>query len=321
MSVSIARREATADLKTFAEDVGSEGPVAVAGGRTQWNRGRFDTHTTTPPVAVRHLRAPSGILSVEPAELIVRANAGTEWAELDAALSNAGMLCPIDAPSGSSTLGGIFSVGESGFRRLRYGHLRDLLLEAHYVNAKGQIVKAGAPVVKNVTGFDLCRLLVGSIGTLGLIGEVVLRCRPRPPTQVWFESVEADPFVTRNQVYQPSFIGWTGEKTYVCLEGSVTEIAAERSAMKSAAHDWAECGAVTMGAGQRVSLRPSDLRHAPEYFSGTTWLAEIGVGVVHVQQSNFIKSDLRLEAPVKQLNGDLKLAYDPTGRLNPGVQP
>ncbi len=322
MSASIARVETSVELLAFAEEVGPDGAVCVVGGRTHWDRGRLARPAdSTSAVDVREVRAPSGIISLEPAELIVRANAGTTWSELDAALYDAGMLCPVDAPNGSSTLGGVFSVGESGFRRLRYGHIRDLLLEAHYVNAKGQVVKAGAPVVKNVTGFDLCRLLVGSIGTLGLIGEVVLRCRPRPKQQVWFESANADPFLVRDRVYQPSFIGWTGEKTYVCLEGSAVEIGAERASMTSVATDWSECGPVGIPSGRRASLRPGELRRAPEQFAGARWLAEIGVGVVHTEAPDVVKPAIPLEAPVQQLNTDLKRAYDPSCRLNPGVQP
>jgi FAD/FMN-containing dehydrogenase len=323
MSASIARAEASVALLTFADEVGSDGPVRVVGGRTQWERGRIAaTASSADHVAgVREVKAPSGIISVEPAELIVRANAGTSWAELDTALAEAGMLCPVDAPSSSSTLGGVFSVGESGLRRLRYGHIRDLLLEAHYVNAKGQVVKAGAPVVKNVTGFDLCRLLVGSIGTLGLIGEVVLRCRPRPKQNVWFESAKADPFLVRDRVYQPSFIGWNGQKTYVCLEGSAVEIGAERASMASVASDWSECEPAGIPTGSRVSLRPSDLRRAPEQFAGQCWLAEIGVGVVHTDAHDLSHPTPVLDASVLQLNTDLKRAYDPSCRLNPGVQP
>ncbi len=322
MSVSLARSNASAGMQDFASEVGAEGPVRVIGGRTQWNRGRTTTPAgQTSDISIREVRAPTGAISVEPAELIVRVDAGTLWGDLDRTLESAGMLCPLDAPDETSTVGGVLSVGESGFRRLRYGHIRDLLLEARYVNSAGLIVKAGAPVVKNVTGFDLCRLLVGSIGTLGLIGEVVLRCRPRPQQQLWFESATANPFDVRDRLYQPSFIGWTGDKTCVCIEGSSVEISAERTSLGTTAVDWAECGPYTIPLGRRISLRPSDLRRAREEFAGQMWLAEIGVGVVHLGGTALPEAKPALSASVQQLNLDLKRAYDPSGRFNPGVQP
>ena len=71
--------------------------------------------------------------------------------------------------------------GRSGIRRLGDGPVRDAVLQVRYVSAAGEVVKAGGPTVKNVSGFDLCRLLVGSRGTLGFIGDVILRTRPRAP--------------------------------------------------------------------------------------------------------------------------------------------
>ena len=84
------------------------------------------------------------------------------------------------------TVGGALAVGRCGIRRLGDGPVRDTLLQARYVSAAGEVVKAGGPTVKNVSGFDLCRLLVGSQGTLGFLGEVILRTRPRPAASQWF---------------------------------------------------------------------------------------------------------------------------------------
>ena len=316
-----ARSEPSAALCSFAEEIGDHGPVRVAGGKTQWSIGRgsegVDAHAD-----VREVRAPSGIVSLEPAELIVRAGAGTTWGELDAALADAAMACPVDGLHADATLGGLFSVGHSGFRRIRYGHIRDLLLEARYVTASGELVKAGAPVVKNVSGFDMCRLLVGSLGTIGLIGEVVLRCGPRPPVTTWLVSTVVDPFAVQRQLYQPSFVGWTGVATYVCLEGSAIEVNADTAALRSIASDWSETAKPEIPGGSRVARRPSELRSAPSDFPVGTWLAEIGVGVVHLDSSVAIAPEgVQLDPAVRALNVELKRAYDPTGRLNPGVTP
>ena len=150
---------------------------------------------------------------------------------------------------------------------------------------------------------------------------MVLRCRPRPQQQLWFDSATANPFDVRDRLYQPSFIGWTGDKTCVCIEGSSVEISAERTSLGTTAADWAECGPYTIPLGRRISLRPSDLRRAREEFAGQMWLAEIGVGVVHLGGTGLPEAKPALSASVQQLNLDLKRAYDPSGRFNPGVQP
>ena len=189
--VALAERVASASACRFANDVGSEGKVRVVGAKTQWMIGRRADNSSTDDVSidVRELRAPDGVVDVQPSELIVRVGAGTPVADLDVALAEVGLQCPLDPASLSATVGGVLSVGRSGVRRLRHGHVRDTVLEALYVSADGVLRRAGAPVVKNVTGFDLPRLLVGSIGTLGLIGEVVLRCGPLPQRRGWWSAV------------------------------------------------------------------------------------------------------------------------------------
>ena len=111
--------------------------------------------------------------------------AGTTVDELDAALAENGQRVTLP-PWG--TVGGVLAVGRSGVRRLGDGPVRDALLQAGVVTADGLVAKAGGPTVKNVSGFDLCRLLVGSIGTLAFIGDVILRTRPRPLASAWYRA-------------------------------------------------------------------------------------------------------------------------------------
>src|SRR5438309_4583185 len=204
------------DLKGFAAEVGGEGAVTVVGGRTQWDvGGSVDT-------SVREVQAPSGIVEFEPAEMTVRCGAGTTVAELDAVLGEHGQCVALSGDDGA-TVGGVLAVGHSGIRRLRQGPVRDVLLEARYVSAGGRLIKAGGPTVKNVSGFDLCRLLVGSLGTLGFLGEVVLRCRPLPATSRWLAG-ETDPFELFRRLTQPSSILWDGTKTWVLLEGHPADV-------------------------------------------------------------------------------------------------
>ncbi|MHB1854708.1 MAG: FAD-binding oxidoreductase, partial [Acidimicrobiales bacterium] len=139
-------------LEDFAVEVGRDDPVAVRGGATQWDVGG-PVHPD-----VRIVAAPAGVVDHRPEEMLVRVRAGTTMAELAGVLDRAGQMVPLDpADPERATVGGILSVGRAGLRRLRHGPVRDHVLEIRYVSAGGELVKAGAPVVKNVSGFDLVR--------------------------------------------------------------------------------------------------------------------------------------------------------------------
>src|SRR4051794_37097087 len=215
-------------VEAFAAEVGDSDPVTCVGGRTQWHVGG------EPAPGTREVSAPTGIVSFEPAEMTVRVRAGTTVAELDAALAEGGQMVPLDPPHPlRATVGGVLAVGHSGIRRLRYGPIRDTLLEARYVGADGRVVKAGGPVVKNVSGFDLCRLLVGSLGTIGILAEVVLRAQPRPAASQWLAGV-ADPFAVRGRLFRPSSILWDGSRTWGLLEGHPADVASEAAVLGGA---------------------------------------------------------------------------------------
>src|SRR3954470_25022616 len=212
-------------IEEFAEEVGDSDPVTCVGGRTEGRVGG------EPARGTREVSAPTGIVNFEPAEMTVRVRAGTTVAELDAALAEGGQMVPLDPPDPvRATVGGVLAVGHSGIRRLRYGPIRDTLLEARYVGADGRVVKAGGPVVKNVSGFDLCRLLVGSLGTLGFLAEVVLRAQPLPQQSVWLAG-DDEPFAVRDRLFRPSSILWDGARTSVLLEGLAADVDAERRAL------------------------------------------------------------------------------------------
>src|SRR5207249_7295627 len=93
---------------------------------------------------------------------------------------------PVDVPlPEQATLGGILATNTSGPRRLGFGTLRDYVLGMSWINDEGQEVKAGGRVVKNVAGYDLCKLQIGALGTLGIITQVTLKLKPRPEDQAF----------------------------------------------------------------------------------------------------------------------------------------
>lgn len=281
-------------LAAFAEEVGTEGPVTPVGGGTHW-----------PVVGEgRRVRAPAGVVTYEPAEMTVRVGAGTAVAELDAALAEHGQMVTLDpADPTRATVGGVLAEGVSGLRRLRWGPVRDIVLEVRYVSAEGRLVKSGGPVVKNVSGFDLCRLVVGSKGTLGVLAEVVLRVQPVPAVSRWFRGEGVDPFDVRRRLHRPSSILWDGTTTWVLLEGHGADVDAQARLFPLA-----ECDGPPPRPPYRRSLRPSALRGLTGAF-----VAEVGVGTVHVDTAPPPTEPDRVD-----LHRRVKELFDPTNRLNPG---
>lgn len=281
------------DLTDFAEAVGRDDPVTITGMGTRGG----------PVGDVRTVVAPSGIEWVQPSEMTVRCGAATSVAELDDALVLSGQ-CVALPPSG--TVGGALAVGRSGVRRLGYGPVRDTLLQARYVSAAGEVVKAGGPTVKNVSGFDLCRLLVGSHGTLGFLGEVILRTRPRSRFEQWFRGA-IDPDEAMARLYRPTTVLWDGTECWALLEGDERDIAAEVASLPLTA----VADPPPLPSGGRWSIAPSawaDLRG--------DFLFEVGVGIVHHAEPAPARP---VDEPVRALHQRIKANFDPAGRLNPGV--
>jgi glycolate oxidase FAD binding subunit len=136
------------------------------------------------------------ILAHEPADLTLSVEAGATVAAVNAALGAFGQFVPLDpAHPEASTIGGLIATGAAGPYRARYGTLRDLLLGVTVVKADGTVVKGGGRVVKNVSGYDVPKLYVGALGTLGVVVEANLRLHPRPAEErSWvfgFGSLEA----------------------------------------------------------------------------------------------------------------------------------
>ncbi|MDQ5916360.1 MAG: glycolate oxidase binding subunit, partial [Pseudomonadota bacterium] len=123
-----------------------------------------------------------GIVTYEPTELVVVVRAGTPLAELEAELFKKGQCLPFEPPhyGPQATVGGMVAAGLSGPRRAAVGAVRDYVLGVKMIDGKGELLSFGGQVMKNVAGYDVPRLMAGSLGTLGLIAEVALKVLPLP---------------------------------------------------------------------------------------------------------------------------------------------
>jgi glycolate oxidase len=132
---------------------------------------------------VLDMRGLSGIAEYEPDEFVFTALAGTPLAEIAALLAEHGQYLPFDPPfvDAGATLGGATAAGLSGPRRYRYGGLRDFVIGVRFVDGRGDVVRGGGKVVKNAAGFDLPKLLAGSLGRLGALVELSFKVFPQPP--------------------------------------------------------------------------------------------------------------------------------------------
>jgi glycolate oxidase FAD binding subunit len=289
----------------FAGDVGGcdAGPVVALGGGTSFDIGGAVDD------GARRVRAPEGVVEHQPDEMTVRVLAGTTVDAVDAALGERGQCIALPSHGTGSTVGGVLAVGRSGLRRLGWGPVRDAVLEVTAVTAAGIVVRAGGPTVKNVTGYDLCRLLVGSLGTLALVAEVVLRTRPVPAVERWF-TAPSGPDAWR-QVHKPLAARWDGETTWVLLAGHAADVDAQAAAHGLSA---ADSGPSTDGLEHRWSLPVADLDALPGDGHGP-FVAELGVGVVHRAVPQRRRA---MDPAVRAVHHRLKASFDPSGRLAPG---
>jgi len=285
---------------------GANGPLRIVGGGTRaigpLNAGE-----------VLETGALSGISLYEPGALTIVAGAGTPLSEVEAELAKGGQRLPFEVPDlrgllgrdGASTIGGVVSANAAGPRRIQAGACRDSLIGVRFVDGVGTIVKNGGRVMKNVTGYDLVKLLAGARGTLGVLTEVAFKVLPRPEVEATLTLDGLDPTAAVTAMAQA--LGSPFEVTgaayldgQVCLriEGMAGSVAYRSAALvkllgagwdvADAAHSaklWSEIRDMTPfvgkpGAVWRISVKPSDMPQVLATLNEAQTLCDWGGGLI-----------------------------------------
>jgi glycolate oxidase FAD binding subunit len=188
------------------------------------------------------------LLEHNPADMTASAQAGVPLRALQDRLAEAGQWLALDPPTApdGATVGGLLATGESGPRRPRYGALRDLVIGVTLVLPNGTVAHAGGHVIKNVAGYDLSKLMYGSLGTLGLIAEVVLRLHPLPESSATVVVPSSVQEATARSLallagpLEPAAVDWVGDprgggssgRLAVRFEGTAAGVAAQTAALR-----------------------------------------------------------------------------------------
>lgn len=182
MTTALTPRTPAEASEALAEATAARASVAVTGGGTRSRRGRPG------PPADRELRTTGldRVVAHEPADLTLTVEAGMPVTEAVRIAASAGQAWPQADVREGSTVGGVLATAASSRQRLRSGAVRDSLLEVVIATGDGRLVTAGGRTVKGVSGYDIPRLAVGSLGTLGVIVQATLKLWPLPPSRAWF---------------------------------------------------------------------------------------------------------------------------------------
>ncbi len=206
----------------ISDAVAKESPINLVGGNTKQFYGR------EPFGEVLNVADNTGIVDYEPTELVVTVRNGTALSQLEAVLAEQGQMLGFEPPSfgQKSTIGGVIASGVSGPRRPFSGAVRDHLLGCKIINGYADILSFGGTVMKNVAGYDLSRLMAGSMGTLGLIVEASLKVVPKPEIEeTWWQEVKENAVIQlMSQLLQKPFpfsgLHYDGKRLFYRLCGS-----------------------------------------------------------------------------------------------------
>ncbi|MFZ0493721.1 MAG: FAD-binding protein [Acidimicrobiia bacterium] len=252
-------------------------------------------------------------------DLTVTVGAGVTVADLESRLGEGGQMAVLPEQPGAATVGGVIAAGVSGYRRLRYGPIRDRVLGMTLITGDGRVVKGRGKVVKNVAGYDLPRLLTGSLGRLGVITEITLKLWPVPASI-------ASTYVDRPEEghwYRPlAMLERNGHGTVV-LGGHPDAIRAD-APIHTPGAAWPEPIADAVRLEVRVPARytRAAIDRAPD---GWSYLAQFGVGAITVgTDAPHVDAVLELRRWAESTGGSLVIAagdlpIDPWGTPPPSL--
>jgi len=324
--------------------------LAITGGNTKSFLGRLSRGA---PCSVR---AVQGVVHYEPTELVVTVRAGTRLTELESTLAQSGQMLPFEPPAfgEGATIGGTIACGLSGPCRPYRGAARDFVLGVRCINGKGESLRFGGEVMKNVAGYDVSRLMVGAMGTLGILTEISLKVLPRPACSQTrtFEmpGESASELMTSflGRSLPVSAAAYLDGVLWVRLSGSEAAVSTAAGALggdREAEGDvfWSQLKEHRLDFFShdlplwRISLKPQNdviqfpgktlidwggAQHWVKSDTGFEALSELvrpyrGYVTGFSGRDQGVRSDVPQDAVLK-LNRGLKAAFDPSGILNPG---
>lgn len=205
-------------------------PLKIIGGNSKSFYG--NNVSASHKVEILETRIHQGIISYEPSELVITARAGTPLKEIEALLAENNQMLPFEPPhfGEHATLGGSIATGLSGSRRPFAGSARDFVLGTKIISGKGDVMSFGGQVMKNVAGYDVSRLMVGALGTLGVLLEISIKVLPRPNTEATqvIAMSQQDALQTMHELNQTplplSGLAYENEKLYIRLSGAKSAV-------------------------------------------------------------------------------------------------
>ena len=339
--------------RTIKEAAAQKRPLCIRGGSTKDFYGGAINGSKLSTTDYR------GIVAYEPTELVITARAGTPLAELEATLEEKGQMLAFEPPhfGAGATIGGCVAAGLSGPRRPYAGALRDFLLGIRMLDGKGTDLTFGGQVMKNVAGYDVSRLMAGSLGTLGMLLEVSLKVLPRPgaTTTLRLNCSEADaiglmndwagkPLPITGTVYRDGDLGVRLAGARAAVDAAARKIGGKAMDTSQAERFWTGMREQTdpCFSGDeplwRLSVRPTAPplglpgRQLIEWSGALRWLksgadakavraaaAAAGGHATLFRGGNKAAGVFQpLPAALMKLHRNLKQSLDPAGILNPG---
>lgn len=229
------------------------------------------------------------LIAHEPEDLTLTVGAGVTLAQIDELLAPHGQTTALPETEPGATIGGVVSAARSGYRRHRFGPTRDRLLEVTVVTGDGRVVTGGARVVKNVSGYDLPRIVTGAFGAMGVVASVCLKLWPTQERRVTVDLDDAD---QARAIHRPLAVLETRDGVRLYAQGPDCGPASMLGNVVDEAHVWPELD----GSADLVELRvrPSDVPAALERLpDGTRFVAQHGVGLIEADLGPQPDPDLR----------------------------